>query len=377
MLKKTISFLFFVLPLTLSKVFAQDNNYIQQPSLGIHLTLNSFTYQDSLQAFRNQGRSRLGLAISYLQGLTPHLDLTATFSGSFLDYPGKDQTTNNKHLLTEADISIREKLYPAASRFNPFLQVGAGLSRFMNSYGVFIPAGPGLQVNLPGETFLLLHSQYRIPISSTQSGHFYFSIGMAGIIGKKKIVKTPRKISVAASPQLQPASLSLVHSASKDSDGDGIPDSLDKCPTVAGLANYQGCPAPASPARPVRITNTISDDLRKRIDRAAQLVFFKTDSATLLADSYKALNQVVSILQQDTLLRLDISGHTDNSGSPEKNQQLSQRRAKAVLDYLVSQGHIDPQRLSATGYGSSQPIDDNTTVEGRARNRRVQFLLRY
>ncbi|HEY4291366.1 MAG TPA: OmpA family protein [Puia sp.] len=374
MLKKSISFLLFILPF--SRLLAQDPNYIQQPSLGLHFVLNSFTYHDTSQAFRNQGRSRLGIAIDYLQGLTPHTDLNATISGSFLDYPGKGGATNDKHLLAEADLALREKLFPAARQFNPFIQGGIGLSRFLNSYGVFLPAGIGTQINLKGETFLLLHAQYRIPVSSSQSGHFYFSIGIAGIIGRKKISRTHRKTTHLSAPLPEP-SLSIVHPNSKDSDGDGIPDNLDKCPTVSGLAGFQGCPAPANPARPARITHTVSDDLRKKIDRAAQLVFFETDSATLLPDSYKALNDVVSILRQDTLLLLDISGHTDNSGSPEKNQQLSQRRAKAVLDYLVSQGHIDQRRLSATGYGSSQSIDDNITVKGRARNRRVQFVLRY
>jgi OOP family OmpA-OmpF porin len=374
MLKKSLSFLLFIF--SLSRLLAQDPNYIQQPSLGLHFVLNSFTYRDTSQVFRNQGRSRLGIAINYLQGLTPHTDLNATISGSFLDYPGKDGTTNDKHLLTEADLALREKLFPAARRFNPFVQGGIGLSRFLSSYGVFLPVGIGTQIDLRGETFLLLHAQYRIPVSSSQSGHFYFSVGIAGIIGKKKIARTHRKTTSLSNPPPGP-SLPLLHPSSKDSDGDGIPDSLDKCPTVAGLASYQGCPAPASPSRPARITNTVSDDLRKKMDRAAQLVFFETDSATLLTDSYKALNEVVSILRQDTLLLLDISGHTDNSGSPEKNQHLSQRRAKAVLDYLVSQGHVDQKRLSATGYGSSRPIDDNTTVKGRARNRRVQFVLRY
>jgi len=372
MLKRSLSFLLFIFPL--SGLLAQDPNYIQQPSLGLHFVLNSFTYRDTNQVFRNQGRSRLGIAINYLQGLSPHADLNATISGSFLDYPGKDGSTNDKHLLTEADLSLREKLFPAARQFNPFVQGGIGLSRFLSSYGVFLPVGIGTQINLKGETFLLLHAQYRLPVSSSQSGHFYFSVGIAGIIGRKRIARTYRK-TTSLSSSLPNAPLSLPNP--KDSDGDGIPDSLDKCPTVAGLASYQGCPAPASPSRPARITHTVSDDLRKKMDRAAQLVFFETDSATLLPDSYKALNEVASILRQDTLLLLDISGHTDNSGSPEKNQQLSQRRAKAVLDYLVSQGHVDQLRLSATGYGSSRPIDDNTTVKGRARNRRVQFVLRY
>jgi OOP family OmpA-OmpF porin len=372
MLKKSLSFLPFILSLTQSNLFAQANNYVQQPSLGLHFVLNSFTYHDSTQNFRNQGRSRPGLAINYLQGLTPHLDLNATLSGSFLDYPGKDGTASNKHLLTETDLSLRAKLFRATQQFNPFVQGGLGVSRFLSSYGLFLPTGIGAQVNLPGETFLLLHAQYRIPVSSSQSGHFYFSIGIAGIIGRKKINRTSRKQAFVTQR--------LQYPGAKDSDGDGIPDSLDRCPTLAGSISYGGCPAPRSPAAAhdrTTIPDTVSETLRRRMDRAARLIFFETDSATLLPESYKALDEVISILQKDTLLRLDISGHTDNSGSPDKNQQLSQRRARAVLDYLVLQGHVGQKRLTSTGYGSSQPIDDNGTTKGRARNRRVQFVLRY
>ena len=388
MLKKLFLFFLLFLLVALPSLFSQVRNYLQQPSLGVHLVLNSFTYKDSGQTFHNQGRSRFGLAIDYLQGITPHLDLDATVSGSFLDYPGKSQGSENKHLLTEADLSLREKLFPASTRWNPFLKTGLGFSYFLSSFGLFIPAGLGLQVNLPGETFLLFHSQYRIPLTTSQSGHLYFSMGIAGIIGKKKRTKAVQQptIAVVARPV----------SFSRDSDGDGIPDDLDLCPTVAGFSTfsgcpdtdrdgipdqedqcptvagsslYQGCPPPNSHSDP------IDDNLRSRMDKAAQLVFFATDSAILLPASFKALDEVIDILQQDSLLRLDISGHTDNSGSSERNRQLSERRAGAVLDYLRSVGHIDSRRLSSAGYGSSRPIADNATLTGKARNRRVQFVL--
>jgi outer membrane protein OmpA-like peptidoglycan-associated protein len=71
-------------------------------------------------------------------------------------------------------------------------------------------------------------------------------------------------------------------------------------------------------------------------------------------------------------MRIEIRGHTDGHGSAEYNQRLSENRAKAVVDYLVSKG-IDPKRLHYKGYGKSQPVDTNTTDEGRAHNRRVEF----
>lgn len=347
-------------------VLAQNKD-IQQPSLGIHLVLNSFSYRDSLNLLKAQRKSKFGIALNYLQGVTPHLDMNVTLSGSFLDYP--DKSSGRKHLLTETDFSVREKLYPSSHSFNPFLQAGAGFSNFTGYWGVFLPVGPGLQVKLPGETFLLFHAQYRIPLSSSQSGHFYFSVGIAGILSSLHRHSHPLQngVPIDSAPS---ATLAASAAGSRDSDGDGIPDKDDKCPSVPGSAAYQGCPPPRA------IRKRINDDILKALERDAKLIFFQTDSATLLPASFTALDEVILILQQDTALKLAINGHTDNSGSAEKNQLLSERRAQAVRDYLVFHGHVDRLRLSATGYGSSRPISDNATAEGRARNRRVEFVLR-
>ena len=73
-------------------------------------------------------------------------------------------------------------------------------------------------------------------------------------------------------------------------------------------------------------------------------------------------------------MKIEVAGHTDAHGSVEYNQRLSENRARAVVEYLVSHG-IDPHRLTFKGYGKSRPIDTNTTDEGRSRNRRVEFLI--
>ena len=73
-------------------------------------------------------------------------------------------------------------------------------------------------------------------------------------------------------------------------------------------------------------------------------------------------------------MRIEVQGHTDNRGSESYNKRLSEERAKAVVDYLVRKG-VSPKRMEFKGYGSSQPIDDNETDEGRAQNRRVAFKI--
>lgn len=105
-----------------------------------------------------------------------------------------------------------------------------------------------------------------------------------------------------------------------------------------------------------------------------QNIYFETGKSELLASSYLTLNSVVRLLQTNPTLRLEISGHTDNVGSMKSNLKLSNDRAKACVDYLVAQG-ISAQRLEYKGYAFQFSIFPNTTEEGRAKNRRVEFKI--
>lgn len=103
-------------------------------------------------------------------------------------------------------------------------------------------------------------------------------------------------------------------------------------------------------------------------------VFFDTDKYDLKPASHAELDKLVAFLKQNETLKIELSGHTDNQGNSSDNQVLSENRAKAVLDYLVSKG-IKADRLTSKGYGDSQPIADNNTPEGRAQNRRTAFKI--
>jgi outer membrane protein OmpA-like peptidoglycan-associated protein len=177
-----------------------------------------------------------------------------------------------------------------------------------------------------------------------------------------------------------------------DTDGDGINDKEDKCPTVAGVAEYQGCPIPdtdgdglndkedrcptlAGP-RENQGCPVIAPEVKKRVDYAANYILFATGKYQLLSKSYKGLDEVVKILQDNPLMKLSIDGHTDNVGADELNQTLSQNRANAVKDYFVSKG-IAESRLTSLGHGETTPIADNKTSAGRQKNRRVEMKLSY
>ncbi len=101
-------------------------------------------------------------------------------------------------------------------------------------------------------------------------------------------------------------------------------------------------------------------------------IFFDSGKSTLKPASQKELQNLIDILNQIPTLKIEISGHTDNVGSSAFNKKLSERRAKAVVDYLVSKG-ISADRLTYVGYGEDQPIATNDTPEGRQQNRRTEF----
>lgn len=173
-----------------------------------------------------------------------------------------------------------------------------------------------------------------------------------------------------------------------DSDGDGIYDTEDACPFAAGPAKFNGCPdsdndgisdpnddCPFSPGiKENRGCPEIKKEDRDVLELAMRAVQFDLGKATLRPESYRILDQIANILTRYDDYNLSISGHTDNTGSPSSNQRLSENRAKACYDYLITKG-VNPNRLSYAGYGESIPIADNQSIEGRTLNRRVEFTL--
>lgn len=149
-----------------------------------------------------------------------------------------------------------------------------------------------------------------------------------------------------------------------DSDGDGLNDQVDKCPTESGPETNGGCP----------VKEEIKKEIKEKVEFAAKNIFFKASSAELTQDSYAALDEVVTLLRENETLKMNIEGHTDSTGSAQLNARLSQSRADAVKNYIVSKG-IAASRLQATGYGPSRPLTSNDTPAGRRKNRRVELKL--
>jgi outer membrane protein OmpA-like peptidoglycan-associated protein len=146
-----------------------------------------------------------------------------------------------------------------------------------------------------------------------------------------------------------------------DTDKDGLDDYRDKCPNTYGTVAMGGCPE-------------IAIEDKRILDVAMRAVQFETAKATLKAESFTVLNQIASILSRYPDYNLTISGHTDSQGEDSANMELSEKRAKACYEYLITEG-IDVERLKYVGFGETKPISSNETANGRALNRRVEFNL--
>lgn len=197
-MKKLSCILLASLLLSIPGLGQKDEDLIQNPTLGVHFLLNDFQTAENIRktsmtsAIANNAFGKVkdmvpGLSINYIQGISSHWDFTSTLAGSFLEYPfEKNQSTGNEEFLMEADASIRGKMVSNKYWFIPYVQIGVGASKYGGYWGAFIPAGLGIQINFFDEAFLLINTQYRIPVTETVSYHFYHSIGLAGTIGKRK-----------------------------------------------------------------------------------------------------------------------------------------------------------------------------------------------
>ncbi|BAN47323.1 OmpA family protein [Metapseudomonas resinovorans] len=157
-----------------------------------------------------------------------------------------------------------------------------------------------------------------------------------------------------------------------DADGDGVFDRRDSCPdTPAGSpVDSRGCPVRTYPQAPAETPPAAEDEVIVLSDLGN--VLFAFASAELTDAAKDQLASVANRLSGATLIGVKVIGHTDSVGSEQYNQGLSERRARSVADFLVSQG-VPADKLTTEGMGERQPVADNATEAGRAQNRRVEI----
>ncbi|MEI6556121.1 MAG: thrombospondin type 3 repeat-containing protein [Paludibacter sp.] len=184
-----------------------------------------------------------------------------------------------------------------------------------------------------------------------------------------------------------------------DSDNDGIPDYLDKCPdTQKGVkVDKNGCPPVSEATPPVRDVAPVQIEKRpvdkvvepnkliidtknaekRYYDLALPGIQFEKGRDVLLKSSFVVLNQLAQLMVTNPTFKLEIYGHTDNTGDPDRNIGLSQKRCEAVKRYLLSKNIENDRIVKTIGFGQLAPIADNNTKEGREKNRRVEFRITF
>jgi outer membrane protein OmpA-like peptidoglycan-associated protein len=314
-------------------------------------------------------------------------------------------------VTTQFDLLAHLYATSSKSRIRPFLTAGLGAGIFPDQSAFYAPVGTGLQINFNEGASLLLQAQLRNKLSKGITNNFlFYQIGISQSLSRKKAKKETKfepLVEKKTTEPVQPADTDQdgisdaedqcplekgTINGCPDSDADNISNRNDSCPTIPGLIKYHGCPIPDSdgdgvdnekdkcPTTPGIATNNgcpeIKEEIKQQVNYSAQNILFLFASSTLSPSSYKPLNELIHVLNENPLLKLKIEAHTDSIGTAENNQRLSENRAKSVADYLLKKG-ISSERLTWFGLGETKPIADNSTEKGRAKNRRVEFILSY
>ncbi|MFZ4855078.1 MAG: outer membrane beta-barrel domain-containing protein [Desulfuromonadaceae bacterium] len=321
---------------------------------------------------------------------TQNLGIEALF-----DYADTEGTKNsNSATMYRFGADVLFNLMPG-SRFSPNLAVGiSGLNVDVtggdNGLHAAWSYGAGIKYFLTESIALrtdIRHIMYNNDYSTFNNLEYtvgvYIPFGASKTAASPAAALPPTTPAVAAGEEAQPpptpapspapaATQVIVPALNNitDSDGDGVRDSLDRCPkTPAGTTvDSNGCPKVDVPAQK-------SATAKRFCDKPAVLtVVFDSGKADVKAEYFPELSRVGSFLKEFPGSKGTIEGHTDSSGSTKSNIKLSQLRAESIRTYLINSFGIKPDRISAVGFGPAKPVAPNTTVDGKAKNRRIETV---
>lgn len=284
--------------------------------------------------------------------VTPNVSIDVEFDHSHPKYSILPKRQINVNTL---GVAGRYHFIKEGRNWWPYLVGGIGASR-NNSDGLgyestnlFLKGGAGLQADVSERVDIRLEAGLRREFNDD-----FGSRGLLDLYTTASVLFALGDLAAPVTPDVPDAPMAD-DCATKDDDGDGVNNCLDKCPnSQAGQSiGADGCPVP------------LTIDLKG--------VNFDFDKDTLRPDAVVILDEAADILNKYPQLKVEVAGHTDSIGTEGYNQDLSQRRAQTVFNYLTGKG-VDAARLvGPNGFGELKPIDDNATKEGRARNRRTEL----
>lgn len=297
------------------------------------------------------------------------------------------------------DVYRLEGLYHLSSLFPnshlvPFVAAGLGMMSFERA-----PSGSGRDNDLAADYGLGLKYfinpdvafradvrhliNFRGEGGNTYNQNLIYTAGLSLLLGGEKAAAP-----VVEEKAVEPAPVV----APKDSDGDGVPDSLDKCPdTPSGVkVDKDGCPLDSDgDGVPDYLDKCPDTPKGTKVDAngcplpekavvteqgtySFGIIYFDTNKATIKPNSRPVLDNAVEYMKKNPGVKLEVQGHTDSVGADAYNMKLSEARAAAVKKYMTDKG-IAADRLETKGFGESRPAASNATKEGRAKNRRIEF----
>jgi len=412
--------------------FGQHTRYVHPSSIEVFFSFSDFRNNVPFSSF---SKGYGGLGVGFIRGIGKRLDWRMAVNFLYADSVRKTTAKlPSKELMMSVEASVRWRLLQPSGTFQPFIGSGPGITLIRSYLGIYLQAGTGMQINISEEVSGIVRIQRRFGLNNNIAHHNFYSIGLAGNIGRRTRKIARADITVPVLPAIAdrdkdstPDSTDICpdvpgikeFGGCPDTDMDGIPDNTDKCPVVPGIARFDGCPVPDTDKDGINddddqcltvpgvarykgcpVPDTDSDgvndeedscrnepglkafngcpspkvEIRSVLDKAARNIFFETGSYQLLPASFPALDTVITILKMYPMQKLTVEGHTDNVGKAADNKILSQQRANAIVAYLVARG-IGQDRLISIGYGEEKPLASNKSAAGRAVNRRVQLVL--
>jgi OOP family OmpA-OmpF porin len=309
-------------------------------------TIGGVYSEGNLGLDRGYANGGLSLGFNQFDSFINQVELGFLRSIEDVNYEGGNKDTGITRIFTNL---VKE--YNISSNVSLYTLVGAGVEIFDNEAngnedGIFGNYGAGIKYKITDQFALKLDARQVIEADHGDTNLLYnlgFSVPFGAVAKAAPVVEKPAPVVEKPAPVAAP----------KDSDGDGVIDSLDQCPNTMAKAKVDsvGC---------MTLVNLN--------------INFDHDSS-VIKDSYNTrLAEFATVMKSNPKLKATIGAHTDSDGTDAYNQKLSERRAVSTVNALKTLG-VDANKIKAVGYGESKPVATNATAEGKAQNRRVEAVM--